>query len=187
MTGGKGEPFWYELDVFWAVWRLGTGVLPASLEAVAVAVHLQDVDVVGEPVQQRPGKPFGAEQVSPLVEGEVGGDQDGASFVALAEDLEEEFRAGGGQGHEAQLVDDQQPEAGQLPLQVEQAAVVPGLHEFADQGRGGGEAHRHPPLAGSQAQAQAQTQTQTQGDVGLAGATCQGRRQNIPRWYHCSG
>ena len=41
-------------------------------------------------------------------------------------------------------------------------AVVPGLHEFVDQGRGGGEAHRHSFLAGSQAQ--------TQGDVGLAGA-----------------
>ncbi len=124
VTGGKGEPFWQELDVFWAVWRLGTGVLPVALEAIAVAVHLQDVDVVGEAVQQGSGEPFGSEDCDPLVEGEVGGDQDGAAFVALAEDLEEEFRAGGGQGDETQLVDDQQPEAGQLPLQVEQAAVV---------------------------------------------------------------
>ena len=29
------------------------GALPAVAEAVAVAVHLQDMDVVGEPVQQR--------------------------------------------------------------------------------------------------------------------------------------
>ena len=101
------------------------GVLPAALEAVAVAVHLQDVDVVGEPVQQGSGEPLGSEDVGPLVEGEVGGDQDGAPFVALAEDLEEEFRAGGGQGHEAQLVDDEKPEAGQLPLQVEQPAEPP--------------------------------------------------------------
>ena len=56
--------------------------------------------------------------------GEVGGDQDGAALVALAEDLEEQFRAGGGQRHEAQLVDDEQIEAGQLPLQVEQSAVI---------------------------------------------------------------
>ena len=49
------------------------------------------------------------EDGGPLVEGEVGGDQDGAPLVALAEDLEEEFRPGGGPGHEAQLVDDQQP------------------------------------------------------------------------------
>ena len=82
--------------------------------------------MVGEAVQQGSGEPLGAEDVGPLVKGQVGGDQDGAPFVALAEDLKEEFRAGGGQRDEAQLVDDQQPEAGQLPLQVEQAAVVPG-------------------------------------------------------------
>ena len=47
-----------------------------------------------------------------------------------------------------------------MPLEVEQSAVVPGLHEFVDQGRGGGETHGHSPLAGGQ----------PQGDVGLAGA-----------------
>ena len=51
-----------------------------------------------------------------LRSGQVGGDHDGAPLVALAEDLEEEFRAGGGQGDEAQFVDDQQCEGGQLPL-----------------------------------------------------------------------
>ena len=59
--------------------------------------------MVGEAVQQSAGEPFGAEHVGPLVEGEVSGDQDGAPFVALAEDLEEEFRAGSGPGDEAQL------------------------------------------------------------------------------------
>ena len=82
--------------------------------------------MVGEAVQQRPGKPLGAEHFGPLVEGQVGGDQDGAPFVALAEDLEAEFRAGGGQGDEAQLVDDEQLEAGQLPLEVEQSSLIPG-------------------------------------------------------------
>ena len=52
-------------------------------EAVAVAVHLQDVDVVGQAVQQRAGEAFRAEDLSPLVEGQVGGDQDGAPRVAL--------------------------------------------------------------------------------------------------------
>ena len=89
-------------------------------EAAAVAVHLQDMDVVGEAVQQRAGEPFGAEDLGPLVEGQVGGHQDGAPFAALAEDLEEEFRPGGGQGDEAQFVDDQQAEVGQIPLQGEQ-------------------------------------------------------------------
>ena len=100
------------------------GVLLAALEAVALAVHLQDVHVVGEPVQQRSGEAFRAEDFGPLVERQIGGHQDGAPLVALGEDLEEQFRPGAGQGHEAQLVDDQQVEAGQLPLEVEQPSLV---------------------------------------------------------------
>ena len=91
--------------------------------------------MVGEPVQQRSGEALRPEDLGPLVEGEVGGDQDGAPLVALAEDFEEQFRPGGGQGHEAQFVDDQQAEAGHLPLEVEQASLVPGLHQFVDPGR----------------------------------------------------
>ena len=69
--------------------------------------------------------------LGPLIEGQVGGGQDGSPLVALAEDLEEEFRPGGGQGDEAQFVDDQQAEAGQLPLQVEQRYLIPGLQRSA--------------------------------------------------------
>ena len=159
----RGPQFRSESGVDRIIRYLGGGALPAVLETVALAVHLQDVNVVGEPVKQSAGEPLGAEHVGPLVEGQVGGDQDGAPFVALAEDLEEEFRTGGGEGDEAQLVDDEKPEAGQLPLQVEQPAIVSGLHELVDQGRGGGEAYGHSLLAGGQAQ--------TQGHVGLAGAT----------------
>ena len=65
------------------------------------------------------------EDLGPLVEGQVGGDQDGPALAALAEDLEEQFRPDGGQGDEAQFVDDQQVESGQLPLQVE--GRLPGL------------------------------------------------------------
>jgi len=32
--------------------------LPAVLEAVAVPVHLQDVDMVGETIEEGSGKPF---------------------------------------------------------------------------------------------------------------------------------
>ena len=67
--------------------ELGGGVLPAALETVAVAVHLQDVDVVGEPVQERSDEPLRAEDLSPFVEGQVGGDHCGSPFVALREDL----------------------------------------------------------------------------------------------------
>ena len=47
--------------------------------------------MVGEAVQQCSGEPFRAKDLGPLVEGKVGGHQDGATLVALAEDLEEQF------------------------------------------------------------------------------------------------
>jgi hypothetical protein len=43
----------------------------ALLEAIAVAVHLQDVDVMGKPIQQSAGEAFGAEDLGPFVEGEI--------------------------------------------------------------------------------------------------------------------
>ena len=71
---------------------------------------------MGEAVQERAGEAFGAEDLGPLVEGEVGGDHDGAPLIALGEYLKEQFRPGAGQGCGAQLVDDQQVQPRQLPL-----------------------------------------------------------------------
>src|SRR3712207_2340467 len=63
---------------------------PTRLQAIALAVHLENVDVVGEPVEQRAGQPFGAEDARPLVERQVAGDQDRAALVTPAEDLEQQ-------------------------------------------------------------------------------------------------
>ena len=41
----------------------------ALLEAVAIAVHLQDVDVVSKPIQQGAGEPLGAEDLGPFFKG----------------------------------------------------------------------------------------------------------------------
>ncbi len=49
--------------------------LPALLEAEAIPVHLQDMDMVGEAVEEGPGEPFRAKDLGPLVEGQVGGSQ----------------------------------------------------------------------------------------------------------------
>ena len=107
-----------ESGVFRFFRDLGSNALPTALEPVAVAVHLQDADVVGEAVQQRSGQ------------------------ALRPEDLEEEIRSGGGQGHEAHLVDD------------DQSSVVPSPHELVNRGRCDGEAHRHSALTGGQTQAQ---------------------------------
>ena len=47
-----------------------------------------------QPVQQGSGEAFRAEGLGPFVEGQVGGHYDGAPLVALAEDLEDQFRPG---------------------------------------------------------------------------------------------
>ena len=46
------------------------------LEAVAVPVHLQDVDMVNETIQESSSEPLGSEHLGPLVEGQVGCGQD---------------------------------------------------------------------------------------------------------------
>ena len=80
-------------------WVVGSvrrrGLTPAALvEPVALAIHLEDVDVVGEAVEESAGKPLGAEHLGPFVEGQIGGDQGRAPLVALAEHLEQELGTG---------------------------------------------------------------------------------------------
>jgi hypothetical protein len=50
-------------------------------EPIAGAVHLEDVDVVCQPVEKRAGEAFVAECAGPRVEGQVGGDDRGAALV----------------------------------------------------------------------------------------------------------
>ena len=80
----------------WVVGSVGVRVLtPAALiEPIALAINLEDTDVVGEAVEERAGEALGAEHLGPLVEWEIAGEQDRAPLVALAVDLEQELGAG---------------------------------------------------------------------------------------------
>ena len=73
--------------------------------------------MVGQPVEQRAGKAFGAEHRRPFIERQIAGDQRAAAFVALAEHLEQQLAADGGERHIAKLVEDQQLDRGQLLLE----------------------------------------------------------------------
>jgi hypothetical protein len=53
-------------------------------QTIALAAHLQDVDVVGETVEQGAGQPLAAEDLGLFVERQIAGYQHGAAFVALA-------------------------------------------------------------------------------------------------------
>src|SRR5260370_1667956 len=66
----------------------------AVFEPEAVAIHLEDVNVVGKAIEQRACKAFGGEHAGPLVEGQIAGDDNRAALVALAEDLEQQLGAG---------------------------------------------------------------------------------------------
>ena len=66
---------------------------PSSKDGLR-SVDREDVDVMGETVEQRPGQALGAEGPGPFVEGEVGGDERGAPLVALRDQLEQKLGAG---------------------------------------------------------------------------------------------
>ena len=74
--------------------RIVNDVTLAMLEPEAVAVHLEDVDVMGKAIEQRAGQSLGAEHAGPLIEGQVAGDDDRTALVALAEDLKQQLGAG---------------------------------------------------------------------------------------------
>jgi hypothetical protein len=88
-------------------------------EPEAVAVHLEDMDVMREAVEERAGEPLGAEHGRPLVERQIARDQRAASFVALAEDLEQQLGPSRRERHIAEFVYDQELVAGELTLKTQ--------------------------------------------------------------------
>src|SRR3974377_1417119 len=64
--------------------RGGLALSAPLLESVAVALHLQDVDMMGEPVEQGAGEAFGAEHFRPFLKRQVRGDDRRAGLGALA-------------------------------------------------------------------------------------------------------
>ena len=54
------------------------------IEAKTFAVHFEDMDMMGETVEQRPGQALRAERLGPFVEGEIRGDEASASRCIAA-------------------------------------------------------------------------------------------------------
>ena len=88
--------------------------------------------MVGQPIEQRTGQPLGPKHAGPFVEWQIGGDNDGSALITLAEDLEQELRAGRRQRYIAEFVDDQQLVGRQLTLEAEQPLLVSGLDQLVD-------------------------------------------------------
>src|SRR5712691_9602258 len=73
-------------------------------QPVGVGAGLDDVGVVGEPVDDRGAEPRVGEGGRPLAEGGVGGDGDRSAFLPLGEHLEQQFGAAAVKLEVAQLV-----------------------------------------------------------------------------------
>jgi hypothetical protein len=96
--------------------------------------------MVSQPIQQSAGQPLRTQDLGPLGKGQVASYQRRGSLVALAEHFEQHLGAGLGQGHEAELIDDQQFLTREILLIAQQTLVIPRLDQLMDQRRGGGEA-----------------------------------------------
>jgi len=118
--------------------------------------------MMGEAVEERAGKPLRAEDGGPFIEWQVAGDECGAAFIALTEDLEEQLRADSRERHITQFVDDQKFDCIEMFLQRPQAPFVACFHEFVHESGGGGEGDAVTLLASGQPQCQS--------GVGFAGA-----------------
>lgn len=77
---------------------------PALTQPIAVAVHFQDMHVVGQSIQDGTGKALGAEDFGPFIERQVRCDDDRAAFIALRDNVKQQLRAGFAQGNEAEFI-----------------------------------------------------------------------------------
>jgi len=73
---------------------LGEGFSCGFVEAPAGVAGLDDVAVVGQPVEHGGGHLGIAKHLGPIGEGQVGGDQQGGVLVELADQMEQQLAAG---------------------------------------------------------------------------------------------
>jgi len=82
------------------------------------SLHLQDVDMMREAIEECAGESFRAEDRSPLIEWQVTGDERGAAFIALAEHPRRAVpNRTAVEWHVAEFVDDQQLDHVEVLLQ----------------------------------------------------------------------
>jgi hypothetical protein len=81
-------------------------------EAPALGAGVDDVCFVGDAVDDGLREPGVGEHLGPLAERQVGGGDQRSAFVALADDLEDEFGGTVGEGQVAKFVEDEKLDAG---------------------------------------------------------------------------
>ena len=124
------------------------------LEPVALAVQLQNMDMMREAIEKRASETPAAEDGGPFLKGKIRRDDGRAAFVTLAEYFKQKLRAGLRERHIAEFVDDQQFDGGELRLQFEEPAFVAGFHQLMNEAGRREEGDREAALAGRKAERQ---------------------------------
>jgi hypothetical protein len=106
------------------------GVVP---HAIAVAADVDDVAVMQEAVDERGGHDVVAEDLAPLLEALVRGEDGGRALVSASHELVEEHGAGAGDGQVADLVDDEKRRIGERLEAVAELARGLGFLERSDE------------------------------------------------------
>jgi hypothetical protein len=124
-----------------APFRLGQLPRLRLLELVRLALDVDDVGVVRQPVDQGDDASGVGEHVGPLAKRAVGADQRRTFLVAQRDDLEEQVGVGVVVAEVAQFVDHEQVGTRGLTELAGAAGGSVGNGQVAEQGRRGGEAH----------------------------------------------
>ena len=106
----------------------GPSLPPAGIpEAEALALRLEDVAAVREAVEGGSREPLAAEDLGPLLEGQVRGHDQALAFIGRAQDVEEQFGPRLPGRHVAEFVEDQEVELLELLAEPEELLLFPGL------------------------------------------------------------
>ena len=139
--------------VFWSIGAGGISAFDAVFHAVAGAFDDDGVAMMKETVEHGGGDSgVTVENGGPLVEGLVGGEDDGAAFVAGADDLEEQISSALVDGEVADFVEDKQSRVGVFAQFGFEGAFGLGGVESVDDVDGVGEENAHALLAGGVAE-----------------------------------
>src|SRR5581483_7982317 len=89
-------------------------IVVSAFESPAVVAGLDDVAVMGQPIEQRGGHLGVAEHTGPLAEGKVGRDDYGCALIEPADEVEQKLATGLGEGQISELVQDDEVHPGQM-------------------------------------------------------------------------
>ena len=92
----------------------GDMIVVSAFESPAVVAGLDDVAVMGQPIEQRGGHLGVPEHTGPLAEGKVGRDDYGCPLIEPADEVEQKLATGLGEGQISELVQDDEVHPGQM-------------------------------------------------------------------------